>query len=426
MKQDIFDLIVVGGGAAGVLAAGRAASLGAHVLLLEKMEKPLRKLRISGKGRCNITNIASLEEFSKKINSDYEFLKPSLQQFFNTDIIQLLEKVGLPTITERGGRVFPKSQKAWDVAESLQKWAKMQGVTSICNARVIEITKCQDKSFEVAFSHQGAEYAELSNTLLIATGGASYPATGSTGDGYKFAKLLGHHIIPIRPSLVPLEIEGFQKFSFANFTLRNVKLSLFVNDKEQGAEQGELSFTNFGVSGAIVLRLSRIAVDALQNGKKVEFHLDFKPALSHLQLQNRLQREIEATPDNQSVNELLRKLLPSAIIPFFREKFEIDQNTKISESICNKIILGLKTCKLHIIKTRPFTEAIITAGGVSLDEVNPQTMESKLVEKLYFAGELLDIDAQTGGYNMQLAFSTAWQAGTNIAKTLKRNIYKNL
>ncbi|MGL4364811.1 MAG: NAD(P)/FAD-dependent oxidoreductase, partial [Bacteroidales bacterium] len=353
--------------------------------------------------------------------SDYTFLKPSLLQFFNTDIIQLLNHVGLPTITERGGRVFPKSQKAWDVAEILQKWTKKKGAIILCKSAVIEISKKQNKNFEVVFSHQGNEYAESSQSLLIATGGVSYPATGSTGDGYKFAKRLGHQIIPIRPSLVPLEIKDFQKFRFNNFALRNVKLSLFVNDIEVASEQGELTFTSFGISGSIVLRLSRATVDALYEKKKVEFNLDLKPALSSIQLQNRIQREIK-NANCLEIESLLRKLLPAPLIAFFKEKSGLKESCKISKNICDKIVLELKKCKLQVIGHRPFTEAIVTAGGVSLNEVNSKTMESKFIKRLYFAGEVLDIDAQTGGYNMQLAFSTAWMAGTNIANQLKGSL----
>ncbi|MDR2938350.1 MAG: NAD(P)/FAD-dependent oxidoreductase [Prevotellaceae bacterium] len=410
-----FDLIIVGAGAAGVVAAGRAASLGAEVLLLEKMEKPLRKLRISGKGRGNITNTKPLEEFLQKVYPKADFLRPAFAQLFNKELIALVNKAGVPTTVERGERVFPTSQKAWDVAEGLQKWARKNDAETLCSAKVTAVNRTEDRLFEVEFEHNGSEYAEKSRAVLIATGGASYPATGSTGDGYALAKKLGHTIVPIRPSLVPIEVEGFDRYRFSDLTMRNVRLSVHANGEKIDEEFGELMLTDFGVSGAITLRMSRNIVDALREKKKVELLLDWKPALSEIQLRNRLERELQNT-EVQTAGELLRKLMPSPLISFFAEKAGVQVRAKVAESDKEKIVKTLKCCRLVACGYRPFTEAIVTAGGVSLSEVDENTLQSKLVPNLYFAGELLDLDADTGGYNLQIAFSTGWLAGGQVAR----------
>jgi predicted Rossmann fold flavoprotein len=410
-----FDLIIVGAGAAGVVAAGRAASLGAEALLLEKMEKPLRKLRISGKGRGNITNMKPLEEFLQRVYPNADFLRPAFSQLFNKELVTLINKIGVPTVTERGDRVFPASQKAWDVAEGLQKWAKKSGAKLLCNARVTAVTRTAEGIFEVEFEHNGSEYAEQSRAVLIATGGASYPATGSTGDGYALAKKLGHTIVPIRPSLVPIEVEGFERYDFRDLTMRNVRLSVLANGKKIDEEFGELLLTSFGVSGAITLRMSRNIVDALREKKRVELLLDWKPALSEAQLENRLERELQ-NREVQTVGALLRKLMPAPLIAFFADKAGVQTRAKISENDKKKIVQSLKCCNLQVLNHRSFTEAVVTAGGVSLGEVDENSMQSKLVAGLYFAGELLDLDADTGGYNLQIAFSTGWLAGSAVRK----------
>ncbi len=400
------------------MAAGRAASRGAEVLLLEKMEKPLRKLRISGKGRGNITNMKPLEEFLKKVYPNGNFLRPAFEQFFSKELVTLINRAGVPTVAERGDRVFPASQKAWDVAEGLQKWARQSGAETLCKARVTAVSRNGDGLFEVEFEHGGNEYMEQSRAVLIATGGASYPATGSTGDGYALAQQLGHSIVPIRPSLVPIEVEGFERYHFHDLSMRNVRLSVLADGEKVDEEFGELVLTGFGISGPITLRMSRSMVDALRANKKVELALDWKPALSEVQLRNRLERELQ-NPEVQVVQHLLRKLMPEPLMPFFAEKAGLQARAKISEMAKEKIVGGLKCCKLQVFGHRPFTEAIVTAGGVSLDEVDENTMESKLAPGLYFAGELLDLDADTGGYNLQIAFSTGWLAGSMASASLR-------
>ncbi|MDR3366980.1 MAG: aminoacetone oxidase family FAD-binding enzyme [Prevotellaceae bacterium] len=414
MKPQPFDIIVVGAGAAGVMAAGRAAELGASVLLLEKMEKPLRKLRISGKGRGNITNTKPIHEFLQKIYPDGSFLRPAFSLFFNTHLVQFLHKTGVRTVEERGGRVFPASQRAWDVAEALLQWARRMGVELLCHAPVTAVTHGSDGLFSVMFEHNTAKRVAHGKQLLLATGGLAYPATGSTGDGYGFAKKLGHSITPLRPSLTPIEVDGLAKFAFKDLPLRNVKLTATAAGKTIGEELGELTLTGFGISGPIALRMSRSIVDALQVQREVALQLDWKPALSKVQLQNRLERELLQS-DIRHTGDLLRKLMPAPAIPFFAERAGLQVRAKVCENAKEKIVETLKCCTLRAFGYRPFSEAIITAGGVSVDEVDENTMQSKRVAGLYFAGELLDVDASTGGYNLQIAFSTGWLAGSKMA-----------
>jgi predicted Rossmann fold flavoprotein len=414
LKLQPFDIIVVGGGVAGVMAAGRAAEQGASVLLLEKMEKPLRKLRISGKGRGNITNTKPIDEFLQKIYPDGSFLRPAFSLFFNTHLVQFLNKIGVRTTEERGGRVFPASQDAWEAAEALLRWARRTEVDVLCYARVTGIAHADEGIFSVTFDHKGVKRIAHGKNLLLATGGLSYPATGSTGDGYGFARQLGHSITPTRPSLTPIEVAGFSKLGFNNLPLRNVRLTAIADGQKIGEEFGELTFTGFGISGPIALRMSRSIVDALQAQQKVALLLDWKPALSKLQLHNRLERELQHS-DIQDTGALLRKLMPAPLIPFFAEQAGLQARAKVCENAKEKIVETLKCCTLHASGYRPFSEAIITAGGVLLEEVDKNTMQSKLVRGLYFAGELLDVDANTGGYNLQIAFSTGWLAGSKMA-----------
>jgi predicted Rossmann fold flavoprotein len=417
LKSSLFDIIVVGAGAAGVIAAGRAAELGASVLLLEKMEKPLRKLRISGKGRGNITNTKTVEEFLQKTYPDGNFLRPSFSLFFNTHLVHFLNTIGVRTVEERGGRVFPASQKAWDVAEALLRWGRHAGVDILSYAKVTGIARSSEGIFSVAFDQRGVKRTAQCKKLLLATGGLAYPATGATGDGYTFARKLGHSITPTRPSLTPIEVAGFDKFAFNDLQLRNVKLTATANGEKIDEEFGELMLTKFGVSGPIALRMSRNIVDALQAQREVLLLLDWKPALSKLQLRNRLERELQSN-DIPNTGALLRKLMPAPLITFFAEQAGLQVRAKVCENAKERIVDTLKCCTLQALGYRPFSEAIITAGGVSLDEVDENTMQSKLVAGLYFAGELLDVDADTGGYNLQIAFSTGWLAGSKMAANL--------
>jgi len=417
-----YDIIIVGGGPAGLLAAGRAAMLGASVIVFEKMEKPARKLRITGKGRCNITNMKPLDEYLKEIYPEPRFLRQSFGAFFNNDIIELLHQNGVETKTERGERVFPASDKAWDVAEALVKWNKQQGVEILSHAEVkgLIIEDKIIKGISLKHSKSGLTETLLAKSVIIATGGKSYPATGSTGDGYKFAELAGHKIEPLSPSLVGIITAPVHK-NLIGLGLKNVEITLWVEGKKKSYEFGEAEFTDYGLDGPIILRLSREIIKSKSAGKKVELTLDLKPALDAQKLDARLLRDINEL-GKKDLNTLLKLLLPSQLIPVFVKNLEIDPQKpvlQISGSERKKIIHLLKEMRFEVIGHRDWNEAIITAGGISIKEINPKTMESKIINNLYFAGEVIDVDGNTGGYNLQIAFSTGWLAGESAAIKIK-------
>ncbi|NOU19987.1 MAG: NAD(P)/FAD-dependent oxidoreductase [Bacteroidales bacterium] len=417
--KNSYDIAIIGAGSAGLLAAGSAAMLGAKVVLLEKMEKPARKLRITGKGRCNITNMKSLEEYLKEISPEPRFLRQAFGSFFNQDILDLLKTMGVDTKIERGQRVFPTSEKAWDVAEALIKWVKSLNVEIYNNSQIENIIVDEHiiKGVKVKNTKSGLVNTVNSKCVIIATGGKSYPATGSTGDGYQFAKLAGHKIENLRPSLVGIETKTVYNKAIA-LNLRNVNATLWIDGKKSISEFGELSFTEYGLDGPIILRLSRLIVDSLINKKKVEISLDLKPALDHQKIESRIQREI-ANSSKMNIATLLKDLLPSQLIDPFIEILCIDPLKSVNQlNIKDKknLINLLKDFRIEATNYRGWDEAIVTAGGVSIKEINPKTMESKLVSNLYFAGEVIDVDGNTGGYNLQIAFSTGWLAGNSAAK----------
>lgn len=411
----MYDLIVVGGGVAGLMAAGTAASSCARVLLLEKMEKPGRKLRITGKGRCNVTNDRSPEEFLEKVRQGADFFAPAFAEFDNRTAIGFIEnELGVPLAHERGGRVFPASGRAWDVAEALASWVRRTGAEIRCHAPVASLSLERGRVTGVVLE-SGERIA--AKAVLLATGGVSYPATGSTGEGHQMAYDAGHNIEPLRPSLVPLEVSV--PAGLKGLALRNVELSLIVDGEVAERRFGEMEFTADGVvGGAIVLQVSRTAVDALSDGLKVELAVDLKPALSAEKLRNRLEREIGALGDNSTVKMLLQKLLPPQLRTLIAGEAGLSLSKpldSLSAADCGRLGGTLKAWRFPVRDYRPFTEAIVTAGGVDLSEVDPQTMESLKARGLYFAGELLDIDADTGGYNIQVALSTGYLAGKAVA-----------
>ena len=422
MKILYFDIVIIGGGPAGLLAAGKAAADGASVLLLEKMEKPARKLRITGKGRCNITNLKPVDEFILEIKPEPRFLRNAFNEFFSNDIIDLLENNGVKTVVERGQRVFPASGKAWDVADALIKWAKGKGVTIENHSRVSRLL-AESQSVvgaDVENTKTGEKQTIKTKSVIIATGGKSYPATGSTGDGYMFAAETNHEIVPLRPTLVGAETE--QKLEGAEgLTLKNVKLSLFINGKKQGEEFGELEVTDYGLSGPITIRLSRQIVDAINYDQKVELLLDLKPALDHSKLDARLQRDIQEF-SRISLHELIRKLVPRQLVNAAIDNLGLAAQKPVSRLTADerkRIRLWLKEQRFTVTGYRSWSEAIATAGGVSLKQIDPKTMMSKLVQGLFFAGEVMDLDGSTGGFNLQIAYSTGWLAGKSAAIFVK-------
>ncbi len=402
-------VIVIGGGAAGLMAAGQAAIAGARVILLEKMKRPGRKICITGKGRCNITNSAPVAEFIDHFGKNGRFLRQSFSHFFSTELVAFFQENGLPVTLERGGRYFPTSGKAPDILNLLLRWlAKLQvEIRDNCPVKAI---LSENNTITAVVTNQGNISCD---SVIIATGGASYPATGSTGDGYALAKRNGHSIIPIRPALVPLEIQGGISPALIGLELRNVGVQLFINEKKKRELFGELHFLKTGVSGPTILTLSGDAVDARQKGENVALVIDLKAALSRQKLDARLIRDFEKR-NKEDFASVLRGLLPAQLVPFCLEQTTIPANRpagEISKKERKKLLNWLKELRLEVSGYRSFKEAIVTAGGVNLKEVNPRTMESKIVSGLYLAGEVLDLNGNTGGYNLQAAFSTGWLAG---------------
>ena len=428
-KQDSnFDVIVVGGGASGLIAAGQSALSGAKTLLIEKMQHPGRKLRITGKGRCNIANTSSLSEFITHIHPNGKFLRQVFSHFFTDDLLSFLENIGIKTIIERGGRVFPESENAEDVVDTLIKWAYNCGVKIITQTSVKQLLINEGQiigvaAYDTLLSKKNVKIKQqyqkyYSNAVIIATGGKSYPATGSTGDGYQLATSAGHDIVTARPALVPLRTKGEIAQKLQGLSLKNIRVNVWINEKKHSTAFGEMLFTHFGISGPIILTLSRIIVEAFQKGDNVDVIIDLKPALDEKQLDMRLLRDFKELSKKQ-FKTFLKGLLPQKLIAVCIELTGIEPDkvcSHISVKERKKIRYWLKNFKFEINGHQSFSEAIITAGGVNLKGVNPKTMGSKIVDGLYFAGEILDLDADTGGYNLQIAFSTGWVAGRNAAQ----------
>ncbi|MBN1622417.1 MAG: NAD(P)/FAD-dependent oxidoreductase [Endomicrobiales bacterium] len=410
--DSIYDVIVVGGGASGMMAAGHAAENGAKALLLEKNNKLGSKLLITGKGRCNITNIGEINDFIESYGKNGRFLYRAFQTYFNYDLMGFFEKYGIKTKTERGGRVFPVSDESGSIVYALKQYLNKNNVNVKLNLGVKKINTEKNSVASVVLHNN--QVIKTKNAIL-ATGGLSYPKTGSTGDGYRFAKELGHTIEPLRPALVPLETkENFVK-KLQGLSLRNVLITVFADDKEIASEFGEMLFTHFGVSGPIILKISGDVVDRLRKNENVSISINLKPALDSQMLDNRISREIRNN-NRKSIKNMLKNMLPSSLIPVFLNLAGIPEHKKcnqINQKELKKIRNLIFSFKITIIKSRSIDEAIITRGGISLDQINPYTMESKIVKGLYFCGELIDIDGITGGFNLQAAFSTGYLAGNN-------------
>lgn len=411
----MYDVIVIGAGAAGMMAAATAAKNGRRVLLMEKMEKAGRKIRISGKGRCNLTNARPPEEFREAIRTNADFFDVAFAEFNNKATIRLFERLGVKLDIERGQRVFPHSGKAWDIANALLDYCVESGVEVMYDTRVSDVLAIDGKVYGVRyFNKRGFERKEEAPNVIIATGGVSYPATGSTGDGYIFADRLGHTIEAVRPSLTPLRTSHPQRKYLDGLLLKNVAARLYVDNELVREEFGEIGFSERGIEGAIALRMSRDAVDALIDERKVKIVLDMKPALTEEMLTERIRREIADMQPEEFFAELLRRLVPKQmVIPLAHELDVHSKNyiRKVTDAEIARLVKVLKGMTFPIVDYAPFEYAVVTAGGVRCDEVNRYTMQSNKVSGLYFAGEVLDIDANTGGYNMQIAFSTGRLAG---------------
>ena len=414
MKPTVTDLAVIGGGASGLMAAYFAASKGASVLLLDKNRKPGRKLRITGKGRCNLTNACEPNEVLNSIPGDGRFLHSALAAFPPAAVMRFFEENGLPLKTERGKRVFPQSDNANDVADLLEKLCRKHGV--VFRQIAAEEVLIRDGA---AVGVKTAEGEITCKACIVCTGGLSYPLTGSTGDGYRFARSAGHTVTELRPSLVPLESPDPCCGRLQGLSLRNVQLRIYEDGKLLCREQGELLFTHFGLSGPLVLSASARMLRFGQAAYRAE--IDLKPALDERTLDARLLRDLDAYK-NRDVTHVLEGLVPRALVPELARLCTLPDGCKansVTREMRQRLIRVLKAFPVGISGTRPFDEAIVTAGGVSTKEVNPRTMESKLVSGLYFAGEVLDLDAYTGGFNLQVAWCTGRMAGLSAVQKIR-------
>ena len=412
MKKVIADTVVIGGGASGLFAAAQAALRGQKTYLFEHGEYTGRKLRITGKGRCNVTNHASPREIMENLPTNGKFLFSALNAFPPSEVMALFEGLGVPLKTERGRRVFPVSDQASDIVDALRRYCRRGGVETVFTAACS--VGAEGDSVTGVMTEKG--FMEADNVLL-ATGGVSYPLTGSTGDGYRMAEALGHTVTPLRASLVPLETEGELCPSMQGLSLKNVVLSVFdPKGKKLYEELGEMLFTHFGVSGPLVLSASAHIRDWSKGTYRGK--IDLKPALDEKKLDERIQRELRENANKDFLNAI-RGLMPAKMIPVMARFCEIPGETKansVTKTQRQALVSALKGLPITFTGTRSIDEAIITSGGIRVREVNPSTMESKLVRGLYFAGEILDVDGYTGGYNLQVAWSTARAAGLHIGE----------
>lgn len=404
-------ILVVGGGAAGMMAAVTAARNGKKVRLIEKNEKLGKKLFITGKGRCNITNAADIEDLFSAVVSNPKFLYSSFYSMTNDQVIDFFEELGVKTKVERGGRVFPESDHSSDVIRALEQEMKRLGVEIRLRAEAEEILAEDGRVTGVRLSSGKELHADA---VIIATGGISYPSTGSTGDGYRFARECGHKVADLSPALVPMEVKEWYARELMGLSLRNVEIRITDGKKKLYEEFGEMLFTHYGVTGPVILSASSIVGKKLRE-HPLMLHIDLKPALTEEQLDKRMLREFEANHNRQFKNAV-DSLFPSKLKPVIVELSGIQEDKKVNEVTKEErlhFVRLIKDFSMTLTGMRGYNEAIITKGGVSVKEIDPGTMESKLVNGLYFAGEVLDLDAVTGGYNLQIAWSTGYLAGLN-------------
>ena len=404
-------VLVIGGGAAGMMAAVAAAGNSAQVLLLEKNEKLGKKLFITGKGRCNITNAADLEDLFSAVVSNPKFLYSSFYSFTNDQVISFFEELGVQTKVERGGRVFPVSDHSSDVIRALEREMDRLGVEIRLRTEVKELIIENSTVKGVLLSSGKKMYVDA---VIAATGGISYPSTGSTGDGYRFAGQCGHKVTELLPSLVPMEVKEWYARELMGLSLRNIEIRVTDGKKKLYQEFGEMLFTHYGVTGPVILSASSIVGKKLKE-KELTLHIDLKPALTEEQLDKRVLREFEENHNRQFKNAV-DSLFPSKLRPIMVELSGIPEEKKVHEITKEErlhFVRLIKDFTMTLSGLRGYKEAIITKGGVSVKEIDPGTMESKLVKGLYFAGEVLDLDAVTGGYNLQIAWSTGYLAGMN-------------
>lgn len=408
-------VLIIGGGAAGMMAAAFAAKNGNRVEVFEKNEKLGKKLFITGKGRCNITNAADLEDFFSAVTSNPKFLYSAFYSFTNEQVISFFEELGVKTKVERGGRVFPVSDHSSDVIQALKSEMERLGVKINLNAEVKELITEKSSTGETVNGIRLVSGKKISgDAVIVATGGISYPSTGSTGDGYRFARRCGHKVSELSPSLVPMEVKEWYAGELMGLSLRNIEIRITDGKKKLYQEFGEMLFTHYGVTGPVILSASSVVGKKLKD-TELTLHIDLKPALTEEQLDKRVLREFE-TNHNRQFKNAVDSLFPSKLRPVIVELSGIPEEKKVHEITKEerlRFVRLIKDFTMTLTGLRGYNEAIITKGGVSVKEIDPGTMESKLVKGLYFAGEVLDLDAVTGGYNLQIAWSTGYLAGMN-------------
>ncbi len=405
-------VLIVGGGAAGMLAAIVAAKNGHEVQVFEKNEKLGKKLYITGKGRCNITNACDMDTLFANVVGNPKFLYSAFYGFHNYDMMNFLTELGLRIKTERGGRVFPESDKASDVIFTLQRKMQHLGVKIHLHTQVEEVLIEKGHCSGIRLSNRQIVKADA---VFIATGGISYPSTGSTGDGYQFAKKMGHTVTKLKPGLVPFIVKEAWVEKLQGISLKNVRVTIYSGKKSIYSEFGEMLFTHFGVSGPVILSASSLVSEEMEKGE-LKLSIDLKPALDKKQLEARILREFEANQKKQ-IKNVMDTLLPRKMVPIVLDYMKISFEKKVNEITKTeriKIVETLKDFQFTLIGYRGFSEAIITRGGVAVSEITPASMESKLIKGIYFIGEVLDLDALTGGFNLQIAWSTAYAAANAI------------
>jgi len=416
MLESHYHTVIIGAGPAGLIAGIEAYHPKQSIVILEKMHKTGIKLRISGKGRCNITNEEDMQSFLNRFGKKGRFLKYAFSQFFNHDLLNYLNELGVPTKLERGGRYFPQSDRATDIVEAFEKKLRELKVPIAMKAHVTDLSRNDTGQFVLKVKQEAHETQVLADQVCISSGGLGYPATGSTGEGYSMARAFGHTIVDTAPSLVPVLTAGDIARRAQGLSLRNISVSIWNDNKKETEMFGEMMFTRKGLTGPIILTLSETLVAMLDSKKKVHIKIDLKPALDHKKLDQRLLRELSEN-SKQNFRSLLKALLPIKLIDLFVDLLEIDPEKKLHQITGEerkRLRMLLKEFPMEVIGHDSYDHAIVTSGGVSLKEIDPTTMESKLVPRLYFAGEVIDVNGETGGYNLTSSWSTGFLAGRSM------------
>lgn len=409
-------VIIIGGGAAGMMASIIAARNNNKVTLIEKNEKLGKKLFITGKGRCNFTNAGDEEDIFGSVVTNKKFMYSSFRGFSNYDCMGFFDELGLKFKIERGNRVFPESDHSSDVISALSREMKKQGVNVLLNTQAVSVNSKEGRFDSVEISSVSGSRVINADSCIIATGGNSYSSTGSTGDGYRFARELGHNVTEILPALVPLNVREEWEELLMGLSLKNIEVTFYDGDKRLYTDFGEMLFTHFGVSGPVILSASSVLTSVVKD-RPVKLSIDLKPAITQEQLDERILRDF-SKEQNKAFKNSLDELLPKKLIPVIVMLSGIKPDKRVNEITRQErqgLVKLLKNLEMTVTSTRGFNEAIITHGGVNVKEINPSTMESKIVKNVYFAGEVLDVDAVTGGFNLQVAWSTAFAAASHLA-----------